>query len=400
MSDIHKVLHPNKWLKYPFFDRKEIIMSNALEVVRDQFAKASRFADVFGSLTGVDIEAKKRVLKKQYAVLAKMTHPDRVSAPEVALATAVFAELSTLYRRAQDALVAGVYDNSFIPSRGGAASTKVTVSAGTATYQLDVEAYREGDFSNIHLGEAADGSKIFAKIAADPTLNPYLVGEANLLAQASKSAALKGILPFLPKLLDSVILTEVGNEQFRVNLYEYKPGFVSLTEIKNAFPGGLPPEDAAWIFRRVLGQTLAANMLGVVHGAIVPDHVLVNPLTHEPLHIGWAHAIERPAERNAKLTTVIDRWRDWYPLEVLAREVPSHQTDLYMAGKTMVYLLGGDVARDRFPSHVPEPLVQLVRRCLETKVEKRPRDAFALMQEFTKVIDKLWGRKYRPLRLP
>lgn len=162
---------------------------------------------------------------------------------------------------------------------------------------------------------------------------------------------------------------------------------------------GLPPEDAAWIWRRVLGQTLAANMLKSVHGAIVPDHVLVHPVTHEPLHIGWGHAIERPAERNAKLTTIIDRFKDWYPPEVLRKEVPSHQTDLYMAGKTMVYLLGGDVARNRFPSHVPEPIVRIVGRCLETKVSKRPTDGRAVADDFIKVVEKLWGRKYRPLRL-
>jgi hypothetical protein len=235
-------------------------MTNALEVVRDQFAKASRFADVFGPLPGLNLDEKLLVLKKQYAVLAKMTHPDRVTKADVALATEVFAELSTLYRKAQDALLGGVYDNSFLPSRGGAsATTKVTVSAGAATYQLDLEPYRQGDFSNIHLGESGSGTKVLAKIAADPTMNPYLVNEANVLGGASKDVSLKSILPFLPKLIDSVILTESGNEQYRVNLYEYKPGFVSLTEIRNAYPGGLPPEDAAWIWRRVLGQTLAAT---------------------------------------------------------------------------------------------------------------------------------------------
>jgi len=376
-------------------------MTKALEVVREQFAKASRFADIFGPLSGADIGEKKRLLKRQYAILAKITHPDRVGTADAAIANEVFAELSSLYRRAREALDNGVYDKNFIPIRGGGTtSTTVTVSSSSATYQLDLESYRQGDFSNIHLGESTDGVKIFAKISVDPTMNPYLVNEANMLMRASKEDAAKSILRFLPKLLDSVILTEIGNEQYRVNLYEYKPGFVSLTEIKNAYPAGLPPEDAAWIWRRILGQSLAASMLKSVHGAIVPDHVLVHPTTHEPLHIGWAHSILRPLERNAKLTTVIDRFRDWYPPEVFAREVPSHQTDLYMAGKTMLYLLGGDVTRDRFPSHVPTPVVQIVRRCLETKVERRPRDGFVLMHEFTKVVEKLWGRNYRPLRLP
>ena len=184
-------------------------MTNALDVVRDQFAKTSRFADVFGPLSGTDLGEQKRELKRQYSLLAKMTHPDRVVAADAAQANKVFADLSIFYRRALEALEDGRYDSSFIPKRGVVASnTKVTVSSGSAIYQLDLEPYRQGDFSNIHLGDAADGTKIFAKIAADPTLNSYLVSEANVLVRASKEVAMKSILPFMPKLLDSVILTE------------------------------------------------------------------------------------------------------------------------------------------------------------------------------------------------
>lgn len=370
-------------------------MSSALLAIRSQFEKATRFADIFGPVLAADLKERKALLKKQYATLAKLTHPDHAEAKDVSVATAVFAELSGLYRKALLALDDGSYEQSFVTAAGVGSSAYVSIKAGATEYQLDQTPFREGDFSNLHLGEVVGGEKVVAKIAVDPTLNPYLANEANLLSKAEKDLAGNKVLSFLPKLLDSVVLTEAGNEQYRVNLFGYKPGYVSLTEIREVYKDGLAPEEAAWIWRRVLGQTLLANMLGTVHGAIVPDHVLVHPVTHEPLHIGWAHAVKH----GAKLNTIIDRWRDWYPPEVMSKEVSSHQTDLYMAGKTMLYLLGGDVARNRFPSHVPEPVVRIVKRCLEAEVSRRPSDGRAVLDEFLKIIEKLWGRKYRPLRL-
>ncbi len=374
-------------------------MTSALLVIKGQFESARRFADIFGPVVAAAVGERKALLKKQYAKLSRMTHPDHALPAEVALATEVFAELSSLYRKAQKALEDETYEQAFTTLSGQATSTKVTITAGGREYYLDLTPFKEGDFSNIHLGEASDGTKVLAKISIDPTLNQYLVGEAALLMGVAKNKSVVKILPFLPRLLDTAVLTEGKNEQYRVNLYEYRPGFVSLTEIREVYKDGLPPVEAAWIWRRVLGQTLAASMLKSVHGAIVPDHVLVHPVTHEPLHIGWGHAVERPAERSAKIVTIIDRYQDWYPPEVFRKEVPTHQTDLYMAGKTMVYLLGGDVARNRFPSHVPEPIVRIVKRCLETEVARRPPDGLALMNDFFEVAKKLWGRKYQPLRL-
>jgi hypothetical protein len=373
-------------------------MASALEVVRTQFGNARCFADIFGTLAGTERADKKRLLKKQYAILAKMTHPDRVGVAENVLANEVFAELASLYRRARIALDAGTYDVAFAHSHDVPHSVVITV--GTATYRIDPKVFHQGDFSHLHLGVAENGDAIIAKIATDPTMNQYLVHEATVLARAQKDVSSKRIQPFMPQYIDSVILTESKNEQYRVNLFAYKPGYVSLTTVREAYPRGVALEDAAWIWRRVLGQAVAAQMLQTVHGAIVPDHVLVHPITHEPMHIGWAHAVERPVERSAHITTVIDCWRDWYPPEVFTREVPSHQTDLYMAGKTMVYLLGGDVARNQFPSHVPESIERLVRGCLSAKPELRPQSGSTLLREFTAVIEKLWGRRYRPLSLP
>lgn len=181
-------------------------MTSALLAIKSQFEKANQFADIFGPILASDVKERKALLKKQYSTLAKMTHPDHAEAADVPIATAVFAELSSLYRRALKSLQNGVYEQSFT----GGSNTRVTIKTGTTEYQLNLTPFREGDFSNIHLGEASDGGKVFAKIAADPTQNPYLVGEANLLARAIKEMAGGKILTFLPRFLDSVVLTSRG----------------------------------------------------------------------------------------------------------------------------------------------------------------------------------------------
>jgi hypothetical protein len=175
---------------------------------------------------------------------------------------------------------------------------------------------------------------------------------------------------------------------------------VSLSAIHDAYPGGLDPKDAAWIWRRLIAQALAGQVLGVVHGAIVPDHVLVHPGTHEPLHLGWVHSVEQPEERQARLTTVIDRWRDWYPKEVFAREIPTLQTDLYMVGKTMLYLAGGNMAQNQLPRHYPTVMKDVVAQLIVADARSRPRDGHALLRTFTHSIRALWGTTFRPLTLP
>jgi hypothetical protein len=171
---------------------------------------------------------------------------------------------------------------------------------------------------------------------------------------------------------------------------------VPLTDIIAAYPGGLDPRDAAWICRRVLAQTLAAAMAGVVHGALTPDHVLVHPLSHEPRHIGWAHALES----GGRLARIVTRWRDWYPPEVFDKQTLDHRSDLYMAGKTMLRLFGGDPARNTLPPSVPAELARVVLRCVREARVERPRDGRPVLEAFTRVVRNLWGTVYRPLALP
>ena len=370
-------------------------MTTPIEVVRTKISSATTFADVFGPLPSGSPEQQAKALKLQYRYLAKVVHPDQAAVAERSVATIVFDELAKFYASAKQAIEHGHYDRTLGSSHKSTAT--VTLTTGSRIYTVDADPYATGDFSNLHVGKDEQGKGIVAKVAKRPTFNQYLAHEAVILKRVGEQPALQSVARFVPELLDTLTLTEAGNQQFRVNVYRHVPGMVSLTQVRERHHTGLVPEDALWIARRVIAQTLAAHMMGVVHGAIVPDHVLVHPLRREPLHIGWAHAVLEPEKHKRRITTVIERWRDWYPKEVFDRAVPSHQTDLYMAGKTILYLLGGDVVRNRFPNHIPTDLVHLIGRTLEENPRARPSDGLVFMHELTTMAHRHWGKTYRPL---
>ena len=60
----------------------------------------------------------------------------------------------------------------------------------------------------------------------------------------------------------------------------------SLAQVHAAYPRGLDPRDAAWMWRRLLVALGTVHAAGVVHGAVLPDHVLIHPDLHDTL-IGW-----------------------------------------------------------------------------------------------------------------
>lgn len=362
---------------------------------------ARTFANVFGSLGPGDAITRRSGLRKQFGYLAKMVHPDLVATKHRTDAAEVFKLLNTLRHAAEEAIQQNTYDApfgstiSFAESEDGG---ELVSPAGT--YRLKVEPLCQGDFSVLYRGtkQGAKPELVLAKVASDPTSNAWLEKEAALLrtiAGAKPDSAIAGIRRFLPQIKDTFLFVGEKNTRYRTTISVWVPDMVSITDIMKAYPAGLDPSEA-WPLRRIIAQTLAASMLGVVHGAIVPDHVLVDPFKHEPLHIGWAHAVKK----GEKITQIIDRWRDCYPPEVFAKKAVDHRTDIYMAGATIVKLLGGSVERKSLPAAVPKELATLVLRCLENSPKSRPQDGLELLNEFTRVIRKIWGRNYRVLTIP
>jgi hypothetical protein len=379
-----------------------------VQAVLTTLRTATTYAAVFGPMRTGEPSAQKDALAKQFRRLAAYVHPDVAPADAAALAQETFTLLCEMRKSADSAIEHGTYGTAFKaqnppePVRKGSDDGQVLQSA-SAVYRLDGHPYRTGDFSVLYRAQTlTDGNKeVLIKIASDPTYNALVERELGLLRKFATAPAkdpLARLAKYVPTVTDTFMVGGAAGTKYRATVMVPHGEALSLTDIRQALGAPLEPPEAAWVIRRVVAQTLAADMLGVVHGAIVPDHVLVDPILHEPCHIGWLHAVDR--KNKERITMVLDRWRDWYPPEVLSKKAPDHRTDLYMAGKTMVWLLGGDTKTNTLPATVPKAMAACILQCVAAEPARRPKDGRVVLDDLTTIIRKEWGRQYRPLILP
>jgi hypothetical protein len=174
-----------------------------------------------------------------------------------------------------------------------------------------------------------------------------------------------------------------------VNVLRAEPGLVSLAAVLEACPSGLDGRDVAWIWRRLLVALGVAHRAGVIHGAVVPDHVLIEPTEHGLVLTNWCYATTSPGET---VPAVVRRYRGWYAPEILRSAPPTPGSDIYLATDCMVALLGdrGPMALDRF-----------ARGCRLAPAQARPGDAWQLLAELDDVLGRIYGpRRFRPFALP
>ncbi len=372
-----------------------------IEAVSLVLRTATTFEAIFGAVPGVDVLERKRELRKSFSYLARQVHPDVAPAHAAALAGEVFQRLNELWKSAEAALDNGVYATPF---RVGAAPTasRAAVNDGgilqsaSATYRLEHTPYHSGDFSVLYRATQITGASgpVLIKLSADPTFNPLFDHELMILKRFEKFPKL---LPYLPPIRDAFSVVD-GGRRYRAIVMTPYDGMLSLADIRTRLSRSLEPNEVAWVGRRVIAQAIAARMIHAIHGAITPDHVLVHPITREPQHIGWLHAVDR--DSGDRITMMIDRWKDWYPPEVIDKKSPSHHTDLFMVGKTLIWLLGGDTQRNTVPRSTPAAMADCIIRCVNEDSQKRPTDGRDLLDEFTRIVRTEWKREYRPMVVP
>ena len=186
-----------------------------------------------------------------------------------------------------------------------------------------------------------------------------------------------------------------------MNVFSWSPGWYSLADARAAYPGGLDPKDAAWIWRRLLVGLGFAHVNGVIHGAVLPGSVLIQPEQHGLLLKNWAYAVHDPQTTGEIITAIDAEYEDWYPDEVRNSELPVGATDIAMSARCMIFLLGGEPARGVFPARVPGPMQMFLKSCILPGKRARPQDAWGLKEEFDELLKKLWGeRKFHPFSMP
>lgn len=289
-----------------------------------------------------------------YRQLVKLVHPDR--APE---------------GRDDDA------KEAFTKLQGLWTSVSITVKAPKANYELG-DLWGTDELADYLIATAAGSTQLVAKVARRPTDNDLFRREAENLkivrdATESKHQA------YLPLPVDSFAYRDPSGAERQINIFAHEPNFFSLKTILEQFPDGLDARHVAWIWRRMLVAVGLAHHAGIVYGAMVPDHVLIEPNQHGVVLANWCYS----AARGQTIPAIVKQWRDDYPSGVLDKQTPSADTDVHMVSRLVLRLL--DAA-------CPKPLTVFAQDCFI-----HAGSAWKLLGKLDDVLSTVYGpRKFTP----
>jgi len=335
---------------------------NEIQVIYDHLEKACCPEDVFGS--GDDPLA-------SYKKLARACHPDLHSDP---IAKKTFQKLNDLKEVAEKRISDGEYGK------------RTPLPHCTP---MEIGKYRVkrkpivGDIADLYYVE---GSSRLVKVARSYDDNDLMRAEAKAL-----------------KLLDGItgpvrdgapILAETfqinGSRKREANVISAFPGFVTAQEVHSKMT--VDARTAVWMFKRILSLLTWVHHFGLVHGSILPSHVLfypdndghvdVDPRKHSIRLIDWCYSVD--FKNRTRLSSWVPAWKDHYPPELIEKKSISPASDIFMAAKLMIYL---DKNQD-----LAGPLFDVLKKCLQKDPDKRYQSAKEVFDVWVAAASNLYGK--------
>jgi hypothetical protein len=250
---------------------------------------------------------------------------------------------------------------------------------------------------------AAGTQAAVIKVPRDPADGDLLEREAVALRQLVKDGQAR-FSAYAPRLVESFRHRDAhtGAER-RTNAIAPLDGFYNLAEVCAAYPDGLDPRDVAWMWRRLLVALGFAHRAGVLHGSVLPEHVLIHPELHGLVLVDWCYSVPgcyAATDPSGRVPALVQRYAGWYPPEVPARQRASPATDIYMATRCMTYLMHDDTG-DLTGATVPKSMRSFAKGCLLASQRRRPGNAWRLLTELDELLERLYGpRRFRPFKMP
>jgi len=181
----------------------------------------------------------------------------------------------------------------------------------------------------------------------------------------------------------------------RASLFRWQAGFRHTFEaVRRAHPQGIPPRASIWVWRRILEVLSFVHASGLVHGAVLPPHLLVQDGEHGVRLVGYGRA----GRAGGRLAAVSPACEDFYPDRPKAGLTLTPGLDVCMSARCVAAVLGGDPAAEALPEAVPAPLAALVRRVARPE---RSEDAWELRDELGVLAERLYGApQFIPIEMP
>jgi hypothetical protein len=203
------------------------------------------------------------------------------------------------------------------------------------------------------------GSMVLIKVLRSEADRDFLERERNAVDSLVRNGA-HGAHYFsllIPQILTSGSLAWRGAVIGECTVVRAASGFVdTLVDVRAAFPNGVDPRHAVWIYKRMLEVLAWVHESGWVHCAILPQHIVINAREHGLMIVGFSCANRIDGHAFA----LHESQREFYPDAVPRGDRLPAAVDLVMAARVIAYLLGGN-SEFVFPPSVPAPISDLVR---------------------------------------
>jgi len=254
-----------------------------------------------------------------------------------------------------------------------------------------------GHASDVFLAERCTrlGERLIVKLLRSPADEPLAEGEQQALGALAQSRE-KGADFFSTLLPQRVAFGRVegpGFEGRSASLFREAVGFAhTLADVRRAYPSGCDPRHLVWIWRRALELLGFVHQNGFVHGALLPEHVLIDAREHGARFVGWSCA----ARVGQKLRAVAQGEQEFYPEPVLRGAALSRRSDLTMLARALLSTAGSSLTRA--PAELPRPLAALLEREAGGAGDE---NAWQLSEEVSTAARQSFGPpKFVPLLLP
>jgi len=160
-------------------------------------------------------------------------------------------------------------------------------------------------------------------------------------------------------------------------------GFLDLTRIQQIYPQGVAPRHVAWMFNRTLEALGYVHQHDLVHGAVLPPHLMFHPETHGLQLVGWTHAV--PIGKPIRLAP--KQYKSWYPPSCHQREGAMPAVDLHLAARSMMWIAGESPGKT--PRRLPMAIYRFLNRCLHPSWVTL--GAWALHAQFRELLEEEFG---------
>ena len=276
------------------------------------------------------------------------------------------------------------------------------VSIGPSHWALD-ECIAHGEISDVYAGRRARWPTELAtlKLLRDRKDTDLFDNEWEAL-QALQNSNAPGADTFTTLIPQPIIhgdITAGPHTGKRVSIFRRASGFRhTFDEVLQAYPQGIPARASIWVWRRILEVLSFIHASGMVHGAVLPPHLLIQENEHGVRLVGYSFA----GRSGEKLRTSSNGFESFYRKGARSRSKLTAQVDLTMSARCIIAILGGNPATASLPPTVPAQLAAIVQRIALTEpTGSAGEDAWTIREKLGEIANEEFGPpQFIPIVMP